>query len=203
MPKLNDILNQKISDQDNVTLEVSLTDMFGGEVPDSSTFRQEVGQAIIDKIRSRTEHHEYLNNAKQKYSESYADSTAFKAYGKSKSDVNLTQTGDMLGLMDIISESSDKIVIGWNDSLQSNKAHGHITGNVGAKRNFFGLPADDLKSIAGKFESEVQSVQSDSSPTRISDLTRSFINGESVNSKSLGASTVGRLISIFLGEEET
>ena len=199
MPKLNDILNQKISDQNDVRLEVDLIEMFGQSVPDSTAFRQSVGQAIIDKIRDRTENNQFMNNAKQTYSEDYVESTAFKAYGKSKSDVNLTQTGDMLGLLDIVEETENKIVLGWTDSLQSNKAHGHITGNVGAKRNFLGVPAAELKSIASKFKDELPS-DDETSRSSVS-LTQQFLTGTN-SGQSAGSQTLGRIINIFLGEDE-
>ena len=50
------------------------------------------------------------------------------------------------------------VVIDFTDSLESEKAHGHITGNKngpGVKRDFFGLDNKDLKSIMSDFESTV------------------------------------------------
>ena len=202
MPKLNDVLDQKTSSQTNVRLEVNLDEMFGQIVPDSTAFRQEVGQAIIDKIVERTKDGKFLNKAKQTYSEEYVDSVEFKAYGKSKSEVNLTQSGDMLGLLDIIQEDKNKIVIGWDDSLQSQKAHGHITGSVGAKRNFLGLPMEDLRSIADKFRDELP--LGDPETTSSVSLTQQFLNGVNLNNSNglSGSSTLGKIISVFLGDEE-
>lgn len=155
MAKLNSVMKQILSGKE-AKLEVDLDEMFGEIVPDSTAFRQAVGQAIIDKIRERTQDDQVsvTNSSFRDYSQEYADSIEFKAYGKSKSQPNLTQTGDMLGLMDVIEEGKNKIVIGWNDGDQAGKAHGHITGAVGVTRNFLGLPMDDIESIAEDFRRE-------------------------------------------------
>lgn len=140
-------------------LEVSLVDAFGVPIEDVA-LREAIGQKIIDKIRDNAENAKFINppsGKNQNYSDSYAESDAFKAYGKSKGDVNMTQTGDMLGLMDIISQSPDKIVIGWRDSLQAQKAHGHVTGSVGVTRNFLGLSGSDMDAIKNEFLSDIPS----------------------------------------------
>jgi hypothetical protein len=147
MAKLKQILTGN-----KARLEVDLEEMFGVDVPNDSKFRQAVGQAIIDKIRDRTEDGvSRTGSSFKKYSDAYADSIDFKAYGKSKDEPNLKQTGEMLGFLDIIEETQNKIVLGWNDDNAS-KAHGHITGNVGVKRDFLGLPDNELNSIAEDFQ---------------------------------------------------
>lgn len=149
-------MSQTLSGQ-NPKLTVDLDEMFGMIVPDSTSFRQRVGQAIIDKIRERTEDKNVDINGKnfRKYSKEYQESDDFKAYGKSADNVNLKQTGDMMGLMDIVDEGKNKITIGWNDGFQAKKAHGHITGHVGVERDFLGLPLSDLSAIAAEFKSEL------------------------------------------------
>lgn len=133
-------------------LEVNLKELFGSNVPNSSEFRQAVGQAIIDAIQDRSAENRGWDGSRFKnYSKTYADSIEFKAYGKSKTDPNLKQTGDMLGLMDVVSESTTKIVIGWNDREEAAKAHGHITGNVGVKRDFLGLNNSEATEIRQAF----------------------------------------------------
>jgi hypothetical protein len=52
--KLNDYLSRVLSGNDP-RLKVNLKKMFQGlELPDSSQFREVLGQAIIDRIRERT-----------------------------------------------------------------------------------------------------------------------------------------------------
>ena len=144
MAKLKQVLSGK-----KARLEVNLDELFGTLVPNNSELRQAVGQAIIDKIRDRTSRNLDRDGKRfPNYSTEYADSIPFKAYGKSKGDPNLKQSGDMLGLMDIIDETKNKIVIGWSDGEEAGKAHGHITGNVGSTRDFLGLPEKDLNEIA-------------------------------------------------------
>ena len=143
-------------------MEVNLDELFGTLTPNSTELRQAVGQAIIDRIRERTADNIDKDGKRfPNYSQEYADSIEFAAYGKSKSDPNLKQTGDMLGLMDIIEEKKNKIVIGWTDSEQAAKAHGHITGNVGVVRDFLGLPEKDLKQIAEDFMPMVEDAVAD------------------------------------------
>lgn len=146
-------------------LEVSLTDIFGAPIEDVA-LRESIAQAIIDKIRDNAKDAKFVNppsGKNQTYSESYAQSDEFKAYGKSKGEVNMTQSGDMLGLMDIINQAPDKITIGWKDSLQAKKAHGHVTGNVGVKRNFLGLSGSEIQDIKNRFLSDLPKADSTSS----------------------------------------
>lgn len=169
-------------------MEVNLDELFGTLVPNSTELRQAVGQAIIDRIRERTADNLDRNGDRFKnYSTEYADSIEFKAYGKSKNDPNLEQTGDMLGLMDIIEEKKNKIVIGWSDKKQAGKAHGHVTGNVGTTRDFLGLPEKDLEAIREEFMPAVRAevADIDASTTRSStDNTESFLTGQtSVSNK--------------------
>jgi len=77
------------------------------------------------------------------YSASYKKSLVFKIYGKSAGDVNLKLSGQMLAGMDPDVVSGARVVIHFPSSAQNAKADGHITGNIGAKRDFFGLPIDD------------------------------------------------------------
>lgn len=195
MAKLNSVMNQKISGTE-VKLEVDLDEMFGMLVPDSSSFRQKVGQAIIDKIRERCADNKYLNNAKKTYSEMYAESIDFKAYGKSKNDVNMKLTGDMLGLMDIIDEKKNKIVLGWNDSDDAAKAYNHITGDTVPKRNFFGLPESDIKEIVNEFKDELPF--GDRESTSLTDLTERFLS----TGPTAGSQTLGQIIKALSSDEE-
>jgi hypothetical protein len=128
--------------------------MFGARVPDSELFRQSVGQQIIDRIRERTreENIDRKGRGFRGYSDSYVESLRFRAAGKDPGSVNLTLTGEMLTLMDVIDSTSTTITIGFTDRTDQRKAHGHITGSKRGpkvKRDFFGLPNTDYKIIAG------------------------------------------------------
>lgn len=148
---LDKSMKQKLSGN-KASLEINLDELFDVIVPDNSEFRQAVGQAIIDKIRSKAQKdNEGIDGKFEEYSKEYKESEDFLIYGKSPKDVNLTASGEMLGLMDIIEEGKNKIVIGWEDDLQAKKAHGHVTGSVGKERNFLGLTEDDVDEIRDQF----------------------------------------------------
>lgn len=148
---------ERTLDGNNPVLKIDLAETLGTDnVPESVA--SGIGQAVIDKIRKRTqEDNENKNGTNFKpYSDEYIESTDFKAFGKSKSDVNLTASGDMLGLMDIINFDGRILEIGWSDPDQAAKAHGHITGKNGEvpkmKRDFFGIQVQELEQIASEFE---------------------------------------------------
>jgi len=124
-------------------------------INDSETI-EAIGQATIDFIRERAAKGLGLGGEALKpttYSESYQNSSAFKAAGKSKSPVNMLLSGDMLSSIDLVVDG-DKLLIGL-PSDQSPKAHGHMTGQQGKgplpKRQFFGVTKTEFDSIVSKF----------------------------------------------------
>ena len=157
-----------------VKLKINLEELFGEEVVDSPGARQVLAQEIIDRITAQAEAGENkkgkkFTGQKGKYSDEYADSLRFKAFGKSKGDVTMTQTGSMLSNMTLLRSSKNSIEIGWDPgSEDGQKAHGHITGKEGKvpamKRDFFGLSNKEYDTIAnnlkGQFESEEDIVSS-------------------------------------------
>lgn len=187
-----------ISDQKNVELEVDLTEIFDGyEVPDSSSLKQAIGQELIDVIRNRTQKDErsWTGSPFKNYSEDYSESIEFKAYHKSKDEPNLTQSGDMLGLLTVKESDPGKVKLGWNDSLQSEKAHGHITGNIGAKRDFFGFSQGELEKLRSKFEPKLAKAKVDSQET--SQRFLDFITGKT----SIAEQEIGSIIDQFFGDK--
>lgn len=143
--------------KNKVALKVNLRELLGEAVPDNPELRQAVGQAILDKIIKRTEAGlDVKGKPFAAYSPDYVKSTAFKAFDKSKSERNMTLTGDMLGLMDIVAESRNTLTIGWNDSDQDPKAFNHITGDTVKKRDFFGLTKEDLADLRKEFAPKVK-----------------------------------------------
>lgn len=175
-------------------LEVDLQAMFGGPVEDVA-LRESIAQQIIDLIIDNAESAKFLNPASaknQSYSDSYADSEDFKIYGKSKGDVNMTQSGDMLGLLTILNQSSTKLTIGWDDSLQAKKAHGHVTGNVGVKRDFLGLSSGDVEKIKSSVGSVI--TNNESSLSFLDSLSASLGRSESDNTRTFTAADLFRRI---------
>jgi len=145
-----------------VSQTINLKELFGVNLRGRDELKQAVGQAIIDKIVERTKAGKAVGgkrDLRKPYSEEYQDSLDFKAFGKSKNDVNMTLTGDMLGSIDITEVSGNKVTIGFSDDEEGAKAHGHQTGKNGQvprmKRPFFGLNKSELAEIKREFKSEI------------------------------------------------
>lgn len=132
--------------------------MFDGiSFKEERALREAIGQAIIDKIIERTKSGVDINGKLFKgYSKVYVKSDEFKAFGKSKDEVNLTLSGAMLDTMDIISQDGNKITIGWDDDEEIAKAYNHNVGDTVSKRQFFGLKPKDVKQIKSMFYEDVR-----------------------------------------------
>lgn len=121
--------------------------------------RQSIGRAIVKFIRKRTKDGLDKNNRPfARYSKSYIQSLNFKIARKSKGDVNLVQSGDMLGALDVLSDAPGRITIGFErGSLENGIADGNIRGTyghsyqVGPRRDFLGITKSDLQSILDQF----------------------------------------------------
>jgi len=183
-------------------LDIDLKELFGKDVPDSSAFRQAVGQEIIDTIVERTQKSKFLAPAKQTYDDDYVESVEFAAFGKSKNKVNLTQSGDMLGLMDIIKEKGSTIRIGWDDDLENKKAT-NINFGISKgmpKREFLGLTDKEEKKIREKFERDLP--QPDPRPTSSVDRLTAFLSGEfGLERGDTGESFISRLFGSGGGDD--
>ena len=143
--------------------------------------KQSIGQALIDRIIDRTESGKGLNgkNLKSPYSDAYADSLDFKAFGKSKNKVNMTLTGDMLASIDILSSTRDTITIGIEGD-EAPKAFNHQTGDTVPKRRFFGVTRKDIETAVSNNEGPSDpSEQSSFVDRALSVLLESFEDGES------------------------
>jgi len=143
-------------------LEVDLGEIFGADLSDRPALKEAIAQQIIDRIVERTESGiDRHNRGFKSYSGQYVESDEFQAFGKREGQVNLTLTGNMLGLLDVKEISGNKIVIGWDEPEEAEKAHGHISGNVGKKRDFLGLPVSEIEKIREEFKSEIRTFETD------------------------------------------
>lgn len=128
---------------------------FTVEIPKTITDPKEklaLGEDIIKYIRDRTRRAKDNSGANfPRYSKEYRKSFAFKVAHKS-GDVNLTQTGDMLQDIEVLSISRDKMIIGFeNGTLSNDIADGHITGWQGAskvKRPFLGFEGNEKYALS-------------------------------------------------------
>lgn len=154
------IPNLKMTESE-VSQTFDLKEILGVDVSDTPAIKEAIGQALIDKIIERTESGVDVNGNKfEKYSEDYKDSLAFKAFGKT-GKVNLTQSGQMLGTLDLIENKGNKIKIGWDDETENAKAYNHNTGDTVKKRQFFGITAEDIKAIRDEFKPDLKTTEND------------------------------------------
>jgi phage gpG-like protein len=141
----------------NVEQTINLKEIFGTDFDGLKSLREAIGGAIIEKIRTRTAQGLGSNGRplKSPYSAGYANSLDFKAAGKSRGNVNMKLSGDMLGLLDIKRQSSNEITIGWKDASQNPKAYNHQVGDTVPRRPFFGISKKELFEIKDQFQDEI------------------------------------------------
>lgn len=110
----------------------------------SSRERKQFALEIIETIRARTESgigvrkagSGYTTYKYPGYSQSYIESAAFKAYGKSASRIDLTLSGDMLNALMLLDHWPGSVVIGFRDGTEENaKAEGNQLGSYGGSPN--------------------------------------------------------------------
>jgi hypothetical protein len=141
---------------DNVSQTIDLGELFDVDLSNNREMRMAIAQAIIDRIKERTEEgKDVRGNAFAKYSKNYIGSDEFAAFDKSASDINMTLTGNMLAQLDVIEDDSNSITIGWDDSTEIKKAYNHNVGDTVTRRQFFGITAQELNDIQKEFSSEL------------------------------------------------
>lgn len=145
---------------------INLQETFGVSFKGMRSLREALGEAILTKIRKRSESGKGMSfrgdrgtpvTLKKPYSKEYSKSLDFKAFGKSRGKVNMTLTGDMLGLMDIKKQTGESITIGWDEQDENAKAYNHSVGDTVPRRPFFGVSKKELAEIKKDFSSEIKS----------------------------------------------
>ena len=153
--------------KNNVEQTINLNEKFGIDFSGKKNLKQLVGQAIIDLIVERTSKGRGVSikegtdqgrsvTLKAPYSKTYVGSLDFKAAGKNKNIINMSISGDMMGLIDIKRIEGNKITIGWNDAEQNPKAFNHIKGDTVPKRPFFGVTNKELKGLKSEFADDLK-----------------------------------------------
>lgn len=108
-------------------------------MPDDETILEAIAQKAIDIIIERTQDGKDARGRPfKKYSKAYMESDSFVGFGKS-GKVDLTLSGDMLGLMEVVKTTSTGFELGWSDETENAKAFNHVTGDTLPKRDFFDL----------------------------------------------------------------
>ena len=118
--------------------------------------RIEVGDLIVERIVARTDKGIDVDGEKfVGYSKAYQDSLNFKIAGKSKGNVNLQLSGDMLAALQVLKQDGNKLTIGFERGTEENAiADGNIRGTYGQQkansfksRDFLGISDTELVKI--------------------------------------------------------
>lgn len=141
---------------ERIEQEIDLEQLFGVDLSENEALKSAVGQVLIDRMLARVEGGVGYGGTKLKspYSKKYAETLEFKAAGKSRSDVNMTLTGDMLAAVNTRSEGN-KVVL-YVEGGEVPKAYNHIKGDTVPKRNWFGFTKDELKDLRREFAPKVR-----------------------------------------------
>lgn len=167
----------KITEQE-VSQTFDLKKILGVDVSDLPELKRAFGQAVIDHIVERTESGTDRNGNKfQAYAKEYKESDAFKAFGKTNK-VNLSLSGDMLSLLDIVEDKGNTLKIGWREDVENAKAYNHNVGDTVKKRPFFGINESDLASISSEFKPDFKKSANDDVILGKLDKLTAFIVGK-------------------------
>lgn len=172
--------------QSKITQTIDLNKLVGADISDDEQLVIKIGQKIIDYMEERVDEGKGYDREKLKspYSTSYSESLEFKAAGKSRNDVNMKLSGDMMASIDILKTDGSKITIGIDDEEQAAKAYGHMTdfkghptlAGKGNRRPFFGVTPEELKEyVLSEFKDEIKAKKV-TSASEINKLI-SFIRG--------------------------
>lgn len=143
--------------EDEVSQTIDIKKILG-DASGIDSVTEAFAQALIDKMVERTESGRDVNGKVfPKYSKSYSESLAFKVFDKSRGDVNMSLTGDMLASIEPeIDQGKLKLSVTGDENIL--KAYAHNTGYKGhpvlegkAKREFFGITDAELAKIKKNF----------------------------------------------------
>lgn len=166
----------------------------GVDFSQSKSLKLSIGEALAEKIRERASSGRGVEYSGQdgkevtfkgkagEYSKTYRESLDFIAAGKTKSDVNMTLTGDMLASIQVEDRGGNKVAIYIDGEENTLKAFNHNTGDTVPKRPFFGVISKDLRSVATDFQGEIDSI-----------ISREGTRTESQKTRSSGMSLLARL----------
>lgn len=124
----------------------------------SPAVRKEIAKDVIDFIIKRTREDQLDKNNKK--FKAYTKEYALKK-GVYRSDVDLTDTSDMLDELQYLNDKSGEITIGYKKGDEINgKVEGNRIGSYGGDpnpakaRDFLGIAEEDLNKILSKYEDE-------------------------------------------------
>jgi len=133
----------------------NIEETFGVDLSDSPRLIEEIGQAMLDRIRDRCEddNKDIFGNKFEKYSKEYIKSDTFKDFNKSASDRDMTLTGRMLEDIDFKSSGSNITLEVTNNH---GKSYNHQVGDKLPQRAWFGMGDKDMEHIKSLFSSDIE-----------------------------------------------
>ena len=119
-----------------------------------SQLRRAFAKEVVRVIRERTEQGIDKDGRKFKgYSDTYANSKDFKIAGKNKANVNLRLTSEMMNTLDVVSDTTGVVHIGYNPGTDENdKAAWAAASDNGVSRKFLGISDAEAKRLIEKFD---------------------------------------------------
>jgi len=167
---------------------------------------EQIGQDLIDIIVDRTRDGKDIDGKtfKNKYDDDYVASDEFKAFGKSKNDVNMTLEGNMLADIQVLEITDRDIIIGHEDETETAKSYNHNVGDTLPKRAFFGVTDSEIEGVLATYQNEIsvseeQNKESDSSNTITDLLLARAISAE--RRVALNQSTAANLFDEIFGND--
>ena len=153
--------------KNDVSQVINLEEIFGVSFAGQKALRQAIAQKVIDHIVERTQSGvPVTGDGFKPYSKEYKESAEFKLL-KDGSTVDMTLTGAMLNDIDLLSDSSNTIRVGFQDTTEKLKAFAHNTGyeghptiKNGPKRRFFGVTQEEVRKVVGEeFKDEIRKLR--------------------------------------------
>lgn len=138
----------------------------------SQEARTLLADKVISLIKERTDKNKDVDGSKfAPYSNSYVASQDFKNAGKSKSDVNLRLTNEMMDSIQLIDQGPGFITIGFESGTDANdKAVWQERSDNGPSRKFVGINDKDLTRLLAEVQVEMPSAN-----TQVDILTTSIL----------------------------
>lgn len=157
--------------KNEVSQTLDASKVLGVDLSNNPRIVDEFGQAVLDRIVTRTTEEQKDVSGKKfaRYSKEYVDSEDFAEYGKSQGEINLELTGDMMNSLDFTKSGTEITVQVPSD--QAGKAFGNISGKRGKinksinPRDWFGVSAKDLKEIKSQFRDDIARIKEDDRPS--------------------------------------
>ena len=155
--------------EDLVAQEFNLQELLNVDLENDPLLAAEIGQDIAQYIRNRSAENKGIGGKalRSPYSKEYAASLEFKVAGKSRTDVNMRLTGDMLESIETLDFDGSVLTVGI-EGEQAPKAHGHMTGKNGQapkmKREFFGITKKEFEEIVSNYSDRIDALRQQTGP---------------------------------------